>query len=178
MAVESKAIELAHVSEAEVRVWLGKGKTRWRSIEDLVMFHKDAVSSSQIDRLICPRMRKSGSARSVAAICNAIHLFDASLRGLNQKPSVSLLEWIISMLSVHAVFGQPAYEMQYVDSSMIDVAITNEAAVYAKIFGMIEMMDQSVSTRARLGWRLRTTTYKAQRPATPSQQTRRVETIS
>jgi hypothetical protein len=143
MAVENKAIELANVSEAEVRVWLGKGKTRWRSIEDLMTFHRDAIVSSQIDKLICPRMRRSGSARSVAAICNAIHLFDASLKGLNEKPSCALLEWIISMLSVHSVFGQPAYEMQYVDSSMIDVAITNEAAVYAKIFGMIELMDQS-----------------------------------
>lgn len=143
MAVESKAIELARVSEAEVRVWMGKGKTRWRSIEDLVMFHKDSITSSQIDMLICPRMRKSGSAMSVAAICNAIHLFDASLKGLHEKPSVSLLEWIISMLSVHSVFGQPAYEMQYVDSSMIDVAITNEATVYSRIFGMVEMMDQS-----------------------------------
>lgn len=151
MAVESKAAELASVSEGEIRVWLGKGKTRWRSIEDIAAFHKDCIASFQIDQLTSASMRKIGATKSVSVVCNSVYLFDATLDALARRPSEALLEWIVNALTLHGVFGHPSYEMQFVDASMVDVAISNEAKVYATIFGLVEDMSVSsvVSCKAR-----------------------------
>lgn len=153
ISVAKKTAELTEAYEAELRVWLGKGKTRWRSIEDLERVHESIMASSHIDRLIDPSMKKCGTV-SVAAVCNSLHILSKTIDYMENGIDVAVMDWLVRCLTVASVFGVLGYDMQYVERSLLLVAICNEASGHAEALTAIQKMTpnsiESVNMRSAL----------------------------
>lgn len=146
MGLSMKMKELTETYEAELRVWLGKGKTRWRSIEDLEVVHDSIMSSSHIDRLIDPSVYKCGNA-SVSVVCNSLHIFSKTMDHMENGMDVAIMDWLVRCLTISSVFGVAGHDMQYVERSLLSVAISNEAKGNARALSVVQnMTPQSIES--------------------------------
>ena len=139
--VAKKTQELTEVYEAEIRVWLGKGKTQWRSIEELEGVHEDMLRSSHIDRLIDPAMKRKHGERSVPAICNSVLLFSKTLASMAKPITPPMTDWMVRTATINSIFGVAGHELQYVDREVVDTAVENESIAYAKALDIVEAMN-------------------------------------
>lgn len=140
ISIASKTKELTALYKAEVRVWLGKGKTRWRCIEDLELFHEDMLSSTQLDRVVDPSKRQENKTKSVASVCNCIHLFSKSMDAMAVQASKATVDWAVRHATIQGIFGNAGYELQFVDKDKLDLAVANEAKVYAKALDLVQSL--------------------------------------
>jgi hypothetical protein len=140
MTVARKTQELSEAYEAEIRVWLGKGKTMWRNLEELQGLHEDVLSSTHVDRLIDPAQRKT-VAPGLHATMNTLLLLSRSIEMMEKPPSVALVDWLVRSAGVVTVFGNMGYEVQHVDRDLFEVAVHNEALVHAKALDYVESID-------------------------------------
>jgi hypothetical protein len=149
LSVQKRTAELTSAYEAELRVWLGKGKTRWRSLEDLMCVHPCIMSSSLIDRLIDP-FSKRGVKISVATVCNSLHIFSHTIDHMVGGMASSTMDWVVRCATVNAIFGDLGYEMQYIDNGSINVAVDNEARAHAKTLELVQSINSEsiVSVKA------------------------------
>jgi len=155
ISVAKKTAELAEAYEAEIRVWLGKGKTRWRSIEDLEGVHESIMASSHIDRLIDPSLKKCGTV-SVAAVCNSLYILSKTIEYMENGIEPATMDWLVRCLTIASVFGVLGYDMQYVERSMLLVAINNEARGHAIALSAIQNLTpesvEGVKMRSALAY--------------------------
>jgi hypothetical protein len=155
ISVAKKTAELTEAYEAELRVWMGKGKTRWRSIEDLQGLHESIIPSSHIDRLIDPIMKKCGTV-SVSAICNSLHILSKTIDYMENGIDASTMDWLVRCMTIASIFGGLGYDMQYVERSMLSVAINNEARGHAMALSAIQNMTpgsiEGVKMRSALAY--------------------------
>lgn len=128
LAVARKTQELAEAYEADLRVWLGRGRTRWRSVEDIDALHVEILSSARFDRLVEGSRRGGG----VGMVCNTLHLFSRTLDYVPGGLSLPMLDLLVRHLELHRVFGPKAAELQYFDSVAVHAAVDKEAVVYAR----------------------------------------------
>lgn len=140
LSVKKRSEELTGAYEADVRLWLGKGKTRWRSIEELQCVHECIISSSAIDRLIDPSVKRKYKL-TVASVCNSLHMFSRAIDYMKDGMASSTMDWIVRCAKVHEIFGELGWEMQYIDSEMVDVAVANEARSHAEVFTLMQNLD-------------------------------------
>jgi len=143
-ALARKTEELSSIYEAELRLWLGKGRTRWRTIEQLDACHADMLSSAGVDRVLNPgqRTRRFMDA-SVATVCNSLLLTSRALDLVKKPLSPAVFDWLVGCATVSCVFGEPAYDLQFVDSGRLDEAVHNEALVAAAALDVVENMRGS-----------------------------------
>lgn len=139
-SVAKKAVELTEVYEAEIRVWLGKGKTRWRSLEHLEGVHECIMASTHIDQLINSAVKRSGpfSHGNVNAVCNALQIFSRTVELMPSGMSQATMDWLVRCATVHSTFGVLGYELQYIDDCMVDVAVNNEARSHARVLDLMQ----------------------------------------
>lgn len=142
VVVAKKTQELSEAYEAEIRVWLGKGKTQWRDLEELQAVHSDILRSTHIDRLIDPSQRK-GVAPSLHATLNTVLIFSRTIEMMESPPSAALVDWVVRFAGIVTVFGNLGYEVQHVDRDLFDVAVHNEALVHSKALDFVESIDPS-----------------------------------
>lgn len=134
-----KTEQLSAAHEGELRLWLGRGRTRWRSIEQLAAFHEDMLASTMVDRLISPVARRRPSGCNVATICNSLLLLSRAL-DLAGTVSPAVLDWLVGCATVSCLFGQSSYELQFVDADRMSEAVNNEARVAASVLEAVEGM--------------------------------------
>lgn len=140
LSVKKRTEELTGAYEADVRLWLGKGKTRWRSIEELQCVHESIMSSSAIDRLIDPSVKRKDKL-TVASVCNSLHVFSRTIENMRGGMASSTMDWVVRCAKVHEIFGELAWEMQYIDSEMLDLAVENEAMSHAEVFTLMQNLN-------------------------------------
>tara|TARA_B100001094_G_scaffold86364_1_gene82727 strand:- start:5889 stop:7334 length:1446 start_codon:yes stop_codon:yes gene_type:complete len=140
LSVKKRTEELTGAYEADVRLWLGKGKTRWRSLEELQCVHECIMSSSAIDRLIDPSVKRKDKL-TVASVCNSLHVFSRTIDYMRGGMASSTMDWIVRCATVHEIFGELAWEMQYIDSEKVDLAVANEARSHAEVFTLMQNLN-------------------------------------
>ena len=140
IVVAKKTQELSRAYETEIRVWLGKGKTQWRNIEDLESMHEHMLISTQIDRLIDASQKRS-VVPNLQAVLNTILVFGKTLQMMKKPPSTPLMNWIVRSAGVSAIFGTLGVELQHIEKSMVPTAVHNEAMVHAKALDFVETID-------------------------------------
>ena len=140
LSVKKRTEQLTGAYEADVRLWLGKGKTRWRSIEELQCVHECIMSSSAIDRLIDPSVKRKDKL-TVASVCNSLHMFSRTIDNMRDGMASSTMDWVVRCAKVHEIFGELAWEMQYIDSEMVDLAVANEARSHAEVFTLMQNLN-------------------------------------
>lgn len=140
LSVVKKTQELSRAYETEIRVWLGKGKTQWRNIEDLESIHEQMLSSTQIDRLIDLSMKRS-VVPNLQTVLNTILLFGKTLEMMQKPVSAPLMDWIVRSAGVSSIFGTLGFELQHIEKSMVSTAVHNEAMVHAKALDFVETID-------------------------------------
>ena len=98
-------------NKCELRIWLGKGKSIWRTLEELDCFHPDFVSSAHIDRLIDHRTRQLtdnvAKEDGIVTICNVILLFSQSIRMTRHGLTCEMVE--STMCEKREFFLRPSY---------------------------------------------------------------------
>ena len=142
LSVMKKTLELTEACEVELRIWLGKGKTRWRSIEELEGVHESIMASTHIDLLIDSSMKKCGSVH-VGTICNTLHLFSQTIDYMKGIVDRATMDWLVRYLTIGGVYGQLGHKMQYVDRAMLSMAINNEAAAHARTLQVVQNMNEN-----------------------------------
>lgn len=140
LSVKKRTEELTGAYEADVRLWLGKGKTRWRSIEELQCVHECIMSSSAIDRLIDPSVKRKDKL-TVASVCNSLHVFSRTIDNMRGGMASSTMDWVVRCAKVYEIFGELAWQMQYIDSEMVDLAVENEAKSHAEVFTLMQNLN-------------------------------------
>lgn len=147
-AVEARALEAAVAMEAEVRVFLGRRKTRWRCIRDLDDFHPGLAGELG---LFVSRSERRGVVHSAAWTNIVLRLLHESTALMKRPLKSCLKNWIVDSLQVAKLFGPTAHELMYVDATQFEEAVHQEAVLHAQIFDFVDSMDEhnllSVKTR-------------------------------
>ena len=137
LSVQKKTEELAGAYEADIILWLGKGKTRWRSLRDLLCVHESIMHSSCIDRLINPSVKRKEKL-TVASVCYSLQIFSRTIDYMEGGMASATMDWVVRCAKVHDMFGELGWEMQYIDSDQVELAVSNEASSHAKVLGMMQ----------------------------------------
>mmetsp|Transcript_66168 Transcript_66168/g.181391 ORF Transcript_66168/g.181391 Transcript_66168/m.181391 type:complete len:120 (+) Transcript_66168:311-670(+) len=95
-----KAREVADTHRAELVVWLGRGKTRWRGLSELESVHHNLLTSLGVYKVIEINSRRfSPVHRSLSVLVHSIHLlgqvYDLLPRGRLSPP---LLDWLVNKI--------------------------------------------------------------------------------
>ena len=147
-----KTEQLSNIYEAELRLWLGKGRTRWRTIEHLEACHEDMLSSTMVARLLSPPLSGRRYLNvSVTTVSNSLLLLSRALELVEKPLSPAVFDWLVGCATVSCLFGEPSYDLQFVDSDRVDEAVHNEARVAAAALDVVEKMrgDNVRCARAR-----------------------------
>jgi hypothetical protein len=140
---------LARAYEAELRVWLGKGKTRWRTIEHAEAMHEDLLKSAGMQRFLRPDsyQRVPTTASEMVPCLHVLHLFSATLDHVARAPSPELLDCLIGKIGLQNIYIKSAMDLQLIDEAQLDRAVANESHAYACILdGMDAMPDSAINT--------------------------------
>ncbi len=135
---------LARAYEAELRVWLGKGKTRWRTIEHLEALNEDMLKSAGLNRFLGGEehlTRLSAAASELIPCLHTIQMFSAALDNMQYKPSAALLDCLISKIGLQNLFIQRVVDLHLLNDEQMDAAIYNESKAYAAVFDAMEIIN-------------------------------------
>lgn len=148
--LQKRAQELADAYCAELCLWLGKGKTRWRNMDELASMHENVMHSLQVSRITEPNTKRIASPRGLYTLCNCIYLFGRTLDMMTTHTmSRSLLEWAVNDIKLNRLFEASANELLYMEDASIDAVVDNEARVYARILSLLEDMRPESLRRVR-----------------------------
>jgi hypothetical protein len=154
---------LAAAFEADLRVWLGKGYTRWRSIEDMDSFHPRFLQSTYVDQFVEP-MSKRTLPSNISIVFYMLMLFNETLGRFQHKLKPIMLEWVVAHLGVHTMFDSVPYNAAFNDDrgSNMDI-VAREAAIHAKVLTMLASCgpDSIKVTECTRGFRWNELTYNA-----------------
>lgn len=136
-------MRLARAYEAELRVWLGKGKTRWRTIEHAEAMHEDLLKSAGMQRFLKPDtfQRVPVAASELVSCLHVLHLFSATLDHMTRFPSPGLLECLVHKIGLQNIYIKSAMDLQLIDEAQIDTAVANEAVSFAYIMDRMDAMN-------------------------------------
>ena len=128
--IAKKAQEIAEATQAKVRVWLGKGLTRWRSIEDMDAFHHDMVKTTGLAQFMSPSTacytRRLATWHS-APVFNTLMLFDRVISLLDESKRMVMVDWAVSSLGLVNMFGSAPFQLSHVEADSLDSVIDCEA---------------------------------------------------
>lgn len=145
---------------ADLRLWLGKGHTRWRSVEDLEGFHKNIMSSIGFlsaenpcgagRRVVCGNMN---------TVYNVLLLLDKTLSRVTPMRASYVTDWVVSSLRVDQMFDNDMnsfspFSMAFIPSDDPDGTILAEVTTVADIINSIagcRPEDISVAHFAKTG---------------------------
>lgn len=135
-------VRLARAYEAELRVWLGKGKTRWRTIEHAEAMHEDLLKSAGMQRFLKPDtlQRVPAAASELVPCLHVLHLFSATLDRMARLPSPGLLSCLVHKIGLHNIYIKSAMDLQLIDEAQIDTAVANEASDFAYVMDRMDSM--------------------------------------
>lgn len=129
----SKAKEsLASSLEADLRVWLGKGRTRWRSIEDLDAFHTKLLSSTGIDNFVDPFMKRS-LPPNISTYTHMLNMLDRTLWILDCPSKSTIVDWVVSHLRVDNMFSGSPCDYCPTESDWSPASLEAEARLHAQV---------------------------------------------
>ena len=102
---------------AELRLWLGKGLTRWRSVEDLEDLHEDIMSSVGFLGPGPTPFSKRVLCGSLQVVCNTLILLDGTLAHLERARDA--LDWFVRCVGCERAFDNVSssfspYNMHFV----------------------------------------------------------------
>lgn len=136
----------------ELRLWLGKGHTRWRCIEDLEDFHQNILSSIGFLSTSSTLSAKRVVCAHMSMVYNALILLDKTVRRLQLKHRSAIIDWLVSSLRVDEVFVNKSsdidlYNMPFLTevhgygsatiSKDIDSAIDAELAIVNHVLALL-----------------------------------------
>jgi len=129
----SKAKDLLASSlEAELRVWLGKGRTRWRSIEDLDAFHPKLLSSTGIDHFVDPFIKRS-LPPNISTYTHMLKMLDRTIRILYCPSKSMIVDWVVSHLRIDNMFSGSPCDYCPTESDWSYASIEAEAQLHARV---------------------------------------------
>jgi len=144
--IAKKAQEIAEATQAEVRVWLGKGLTRWRSIEDMDAFHPDMVKTTGLSQFMSPSTacytRRLATWHS-APVFNTLMLFDRVVGFLDESKRMVMVDWVVSSLGLVNMFGSAPFQLSHVEADSLDSVIDCEAKWHSCFLNDLSKMDPS-----------------------------------
>ncbi len=148
--LQKRAQELADAYCAELCIWLGKGRTRWRNMDELESMHENVLQSLQVCRITQPNTKRVSSPRQLYKLCNSIHLFGRTLDMMPARNlSRSLLEWAVNDIKLSRLFDSAANELLYMEDALVDAAVDNDSQVYARVLSLLEDMGPESLRRVR-----------------------------
>lgn len=154
---------MAAAFEADLRVWLGKGYTRWRSIEDMDSFHPRFLQSTYVDQFVEP-MAKRRLPSNINVVFYMLVLFNETLSRFQHTLKPVMLEWVVTHLGVHTMFDSVPYNAAFNDDrgSNMDI-VTREAVLHSKVLTMLANCGpESIKvTECTRGFRWNELTYNA-----------------
>lgn len=142
-------------------VWMGRGKTRWRTLAEMQTVHEDVLESLQVHLLLQPKPRRTPSSRMYNVLLHSIALFGRVLDLMAPNaPSPSLLEWAVGHIKLSRMFEGVANDLLFVEESLFDAELDREASVYARTFCLLEEIGPAAVRRVRAQ-----ATYEANSPS-------------
>lgn len=127
---------LASSLEAELRVWLGKGRTRWRSIEDLDAFHPKLLSSTGIDNFVGPFMKRS-LPPNISTYTHMLNMLDRTICILDCPSKSTIVDWVVSHLRIDNMFSGSPCDYCPTESDWSSTSIEAEAPLHARVLGAL-----------------------------------------
>jgi len=138
------AKRMDHISRqffADIRVWLGKGHTRWRSIEDVTAFHPQMMSSMGLIEHYCealhPGMKRINPNNTYPyPVCNVFMLMERTLSHVKDS-SGGIVDWLISSIKIDSAFD--SFELQFADPKNVDWMVEEEANTVAAVLNSLSV---------------------------------------
>ena len=133
----------------EMRTWLGKGYTRWRSFDDVLGFHPQILSSMGLNETYVDAMhhtkRHIANSNFPYPACLIFFLLDLTIKQVHDD-SGGVIDYLISSLTLDFVFGwvdesSTLFELQFLDTKSdvtgVQRMINAEAAVVAAVLNAL-----------------------------------------
>lgn len=176
--LEQKRAQLAQAKEctaaafkADLRVWLGRGYTRWRSIEDMDAFHPRFLQSTCVDQFVEP-MPKRNLPSNLSCVFYMLMLFNETLARFEHALKPVMLQWVVAHLGVDTMFNSVPFTTAFSDdrASNMDI-IAREAAIHARVLAMLANCgpDDIKVTECKGGFRSNEISYNARLAMTLSE---------
>lgn len=123
---------LAATLGADLRVWLGKGYTRWRSIEDMDSFHPRFLQSTCVDQFVEP-MSKRMLPSNISCVSYTLAVFNEILNRFQHTLKPVMLEWVVAHLGVHTMSRRPECDDRGFNVNLV----ATEAALHTRVLTML-----------------------------------------
>lgn len=123
---------LASTLQADLRLWLGKGRTRWRSIEDLDAFHPKLMSSTGIDHFVDPS-KKRPLPPNISTYTHILNILDRTIHRLDCPLKSTMIDWVVSHLRVDHMFSCSPRDYCPTESDWSSSSIEAEADLHSRV---------------------------------------------
>lgn len=136
-----RAYELSVSNEAELRLWLGRGDTRWRTVEALEAEPWDLMKSTGMCRLVNPFGKCLKLGHSVLNYhCNILCAVDLLLNSAIDRAHLDVIHWCLESITATRMFSKTRQELSSSIPGVLDFMVRDAIASNSSATGMLSAL--------------------------------------